>query len=298
MINMLTKNKSRREFNWLPSSEASSGALAELEKQMSALYASEKVRELYETICFAARDSQPAVTRALIDAVVKAAPQSVLEVGCGSAWLAKRMFDQGLSEVAYHGVEMEAGLIAENAKKLSHAHFTVGSVYELPFEAGSFHAVFAYFVLEHCVYPERALTEMMRVLKPGGMLLLVFPDFVSLRILPSQSLGLREGNAKELLKKGRFLSAVIALYDSRIRLRRALRDLVKDYGPFPVNVTPRCLRDGKIVSPDTDAVYIATKSEVFDWARAQGYGASFPCGGTGAFHATAFVKVIKAATAG
>lgn len=275
-----------------------SEAFTELEKQMSALYASEEVRQLYETLCYAARDSQPLVTGALIDAVVKAAPQAVLEVGCGSAWLAKRMFDQGLSEVAYHGVEMEAGLIAENAKKLSRSHFTVGSVYELPFEAETFDTLFAYFVLEHCVYPERALKEMMRVLKPGGTMLLVFPDFVSLRMLPSQSLGLREGNAKELLKKGHFLSAVVALYDSRVRMRRALRDLVEKYGPFPVNMTPRCLRDGKIVAPDTDAVYIATKSEVFDWARAQGHEAILPCGQKGAFNAVAFVKVTKARIVG
>ena len=290
---MANQTSKRRAFCWVSSNNGLTSQLERLEAQMSALYSSEDVRSHYEPICFAARDSQPAVSRALIEAVIRNTSASALEIGCGSAWLAERAFKAGLAESVYHGVDMEQSLMEENAKRLPNAHFAVGSVYSLPHSDNAFDVVFAHFVLEHCVYPERALLEMIRVLKPGGALLLVFPDFPALGILPSQKLGLREGNAKALLKQGHLLSAVVGLYDSRIRLRKALSTVVEDCGPFPVNIAPKCIDEGRISVPDADAVYIASKQEVAQWANAHGHQATFPAGTSGQFHATAFVEIRK-----
>ena len=53
---------------------------------------------------------------------------------------------------------------------VTNAHFEVADVYSLPFPDGFFDAVFAHAVLMHLREPVRALEEVRRVLRPGGML--------------------------------------------------------------------------------------------------------------------------------
>jgi SAM-dependent methyltransferase len=53
---------------------------------------------------------------------------------------------------------------------LSNVTFQVANVYQLPFPDGSFDTAFACAVLQHLAAPRAALTEMRRVLKPGGVI--------------------------------------------------------------------------------------------------------------------------------
>ena len=55
------------------------------------------------------------------------------------------------------------------ARGVMNASFEVADVYRLPFPDGSFDAVFAHAVLMHLREPVRALAEMRRVLRPGGI---------------------------------------------------------------------------------------------------------------------------------
>ena len=55
----------------------------------------------------------------------------------------------------------------------------------LPYEDDSFDVVMSFQVFEHVEFPERYLQESRRVLKPGGVLLLVTPDR-STRLFPGQ----------------------------------------------------------------------------------------------------------------
>lgn len=52
---------------------------------------------------------------------------------------------------------------------MTNAHFEVADVYSLPFPDGFFDAVFAHAVLMHLREPVRALEEVRRVLRPGGI---------------------------------------------------------------------------------------------------------------------------------
>ena len=56
-------------------------------------------------------------------------------------------------------------------KNLSAASWYQGDVRKLPFGNGVFHLVLTSHVLEHIVDPSVAVREMVRVLKPGGLLI-------------------------------------------------------------------------------------------------------------------------------
>lgn len=70
------------------------------------------------------------------------------------------------------------------ARNVENARFEVADVYSLPFPDASFDAVFEAHTLEHVREPRRALVEMRRVLKPGGIIGLCDPDDTTMRMLP------------------------------------------------------------------------------------------------------------------
>jgi SAM-dependent methyltransferase len=104
----------------------------------------------------------------------------VLDVGCGPGSITL-----GLAELVAPGrvvgidvqpsqVEQARGLARERGA--ANAAFEVADVYRLPFASGAFDAVFAHGVLMHLGEPVRALTELRRVLRAGGVLGLRDPD--------------------------------------------------------------------------------------------------------------------------
>ena len=190
-------------------------------------------------------------------------------------------------------MEMADYVIEANHKRHPEADWLCGSVYAIPFPDASFDLCFAFYVLEHTVFPERALLEMLRVLKPGGKLILVFPDFSVSRRLNSQMLGFSCGNAAEKLGSGRVFDGLVSFYDSRVRLPRALHSASEKYGPFPVNSRPVCLEKDWPMSPDIDATYIASKNEVRDWSVTRGHEVSFPMGTTGEFKEHSLLIIAK-----
>ncbi|WP_395752818.1 class I SAM-dependent methyltransferase [Prosthecobacter sp.] len=60
----------------------------------------------------------------------------------------------------------------------------VGDVSDLPFKEGSYDAVICTQVLEHVKSPPKTVSELVRVLKPGGMLYLTAPQSAPLHNLP------------------------------------------------------------------------------------------------------------------
>lgn len=61
----------------------------------------------------------------------------------------------------------------------------VGSAFDLPFADGSVGAVYCEAVLEHLEFPERAVAEMFRVLRPGGQVFAVTPFLQGFHGYPS-----------------------------------------------------------------------------------------------------------------
>jgi len=96
-------------------------------------------------------------------------PQSrVLEVGCGDGMTAVLLHSYGYE---VYGVDMEDW----RDPRASHIPFYQSKVEEgLPFEADSFDFIYSYNTFEHLTDPRVALSELIRVCRPGGKIYLDF----------------------------------------------------------------------------------------------------------------------------
>jgi SAM-dependent methyltransferase len=98
-----------------------------------------------------------------------------LEVGYG-AGAVQLALSSGVEEC--HGIDLDAdaapvtALLAERGRE---SHLVQGSVYELPYEAKFFDLVVCFSVFEHLSEYRQALSEVTRVLAPGGLFLLGMP---------------------------------------------------------------------------------------------------------------------------
>lgn len=98
----------------------------------------------------------------------------VLDCGCGpgtiTAGLAQIVAAGHVVGLDREAAELEQARRYAEQQRVANIEFQLGNVYELPFPDGAFDAVFAHAVLQHLSEPMRALHEMRRVLKPGGLI--------------------------------------------------------------------------------------------------------------------------------
>ncbi len=291
---VIRKHSSDRHFFWKSSVIVPNVELEVLQYRMQHFYSSNHTRGNYQEMIDSnnAELSDNPVFAQLVSAIEKSNDKKILEVGCGNGKLFKGL---NLAQKSnYYGMEVSERVISINKSNYPEANWICGQVYSLPFEDSFFDNVVSFYVLEHLVYPERALAEMMRVLKKGGSLVLVFPDFIETKRLPSQFLGLSgNGTAKTKVKNGKLLDAIVTLYDSRIRLINALKGIEDKVGEFLVNTNPKCLQSDVKTDADFDAVYIASKKELALWANKNNYGVEYPAGIDGLFKEHSLIKIRK-----
>ncbi len=111
---------------------------------------------------------QDAKTRELLAKVELPQNATVLDVGCGTGRSSLL-----LPDAQWHGIEPSPGLIAYAAPDICGRIFA-GRAEDLPFGEASFDAVLCVTVLQNVTDAHKALSEMRRVLKPNGVLLLSF----------------------------------------------------------------------------------------------------------------------------
>lgn len=103
---------------------------------------------------------------AIVKAVAEARPATVLEVGCGWGELARWIADEvGAGVVA---VDLSPRMV--ELARANGVDAQVADVQSLPFDDGSFDVVVAAWMLYHVPDRERAVSELARVLRPGGRL--------------------------------------------------------------------------------------------------------------------------------
>ena len=100
----------------------------------------------------------------------------VLEVGCGLGHLLDWLVDQ----YEIFGVDINQWALSQARRNIPEGNFALLSAEDLhAFQDESFRIVIAKHVVEHLPVPERAVSEMSRVLAPGGLLVLATPNLDS-----------------------------------------------------------------------------------------------------------------------
>jgi len=197
----------------------------------------------------------------------------VLDVGCGNGWTTWLLRSAGY---AAHGTDLHCRRL--EAKCLdSSLPYTQADVQKLPFADSSFDAVAMYEVLEHVPDPGRALSESLRVVRPGGKVIVVGPNLLSVGVAAwlawKQVMGLAVG-------------------DRRVRLRREANMAFHPFGNtlpevgwhlghhclatvrklWPVGAARFLMRNPDTQPPfhaDNDACYFCCPMDLIRWARQQ-----------------------------
>lgn len=105
----------------------------------------------------------------------------VADIGTGTGILALELAGLGLDVI---GIDRSEAMLerarqkwdAIAADETGSVEFRLGDAHELPLESASVDAAFAHMVLHSLEEPERAIREMARVVRPGGLVILV--DFM------------------------------------------------------------------------------------------------------------------------
>jgi SAM-dependent methyltransferase len=188
---------------------------------------------------------------------------AVLEAGCGTgvscALLAEagyRMTGTDLSERF-----LDRSLESDRVKLLA------ADVAALPFPDGSFDAVLSHQMIEHVVPVGAALSEMGRVTRPGGLVLLMSPNLLS-PFIPGSAL-------KSLLRGGKGVdvwgeTVFQAAWNTNSNL---FFSLLKAAGLWPwfMMRRPDFSRPG---IADADSVYLSTPLDIIRHYRRAGFGAA------------------------
>jgi ubiquinone/menaquinone biosynthesis C-methylase UbiE len=99
----------------------------------------------------------------------------VLDIACGPGFTACELAKAAGPEGHVTGVDINEELIAvahqaRTSENVENVSFSTGNVYELTLPEHSFDFVYARFVFQHLEKPQLALSNIRKVLKPGGVL--------------------------------------------------------------------------------------------------------------------------------
>jgi len=106
---------------------------------------------------------------------------SLLDCGCGvgsiTLDLARLVAPGQVVGIDIDPQQVELARSLSNDRGIANVRFETGNVYALPFPAASFDAVLAHTLLLHLNDPLRALCQMRRVLRPGGVIGVADDDY-------------------------------------------------------------------------------------------------------------------------
>ena len=99
----------------------------------------------------------------------------VLDIGCGPGVMTEVVLERG---GIFDGLDLSPEMLREGNEKFGHlpgVHFAEGNVEALDAVDNSYDQVICMAVIEYLKSPDRALAEIARVLKPGGIAIITVP---------------------------------------------------------------------------------------------------------------------------
>jgi ubiquinone/menaquinone biosynthesis C-methylase UbiE len=134
----------------------------------------------------------------------------VADIGCGLGFLGSIYWKYFGRNGMYYGVDISANLIKEAEEmskkwaKKGKAIFQVGDAYNLDLKDNSFDMVMCQTLLMHLDKPMKAISEMKRILKPGGTIFCMEPDILSDNLIRVNSNSTIKTSLKEQLINYKF----------------------------------------------------------------------------------------------
>ena len=191
-----------------------------------------------------------------------------VDVGCGSPIAVQQA--NSITDALATGIDSSEKRIGEMAKSTQSplVEFLTGDCYKLPLEDNSYDFGWSRFLFEYLKHPKNALHELLRVVKPGGIVCVADLDNQLSTFYPLENSNLELIDEALLLLKG-------TGFDSQVgrKLPKMFRDLgLKDIEVF---VEPHQIFYGNMpkeeitnwqIKMDTAARYLETVSdELFAW---------------------------------
>ncbi|MEW6658036.1 MAG: class I SAM-dependent methyltransferase [Thermodesulfobacteriota bacterium] len=190
----------------------------------------------------------------------------VVEFSCGSGHAFNHFIKTACN---YYGFDLSIGELAKTKRNVNHINLAVGNAYHTPFATSSADVAISLYSLEHTIWPNRYLDEMIRITRNGGYLALAFPEYISnkkeINFMASMIFGKYPGRIKDKIKKGHWFDALITYIERYIIYRyliyRVKRKIYKrNMIVFLINTAPLCLVTK--YTTDNDAVYFSNEEEV------------------------------------
>lgn len=113
------------------------------------------------------------IIKTLPGVATESSPCKILDIGCGRAKLLLKLRDMGCE---CHGIERNQ---FPNDNNYNGLNIHRRALQVLNFQSGSFDAVVMWHVLEHLHEPFETMREAVRILKPGGVMIIAVPNFSS-----------------------------------------------------------------------------------------------------------------------
>lgn len=180
-----------------------------------------------------------AFTAFLVERLRPRAGNRILDVGCGAGSVELRLSRLRVPQVTFVGIDriVERTIVAERTTDGHNlrASFAAADACHLPFPNGAFDSTFCVAVLQHITQINDALSEFVRVTRPGGRILAVEPDNAARYWYSSAPAGMQAFAAART-----FFEAVAQARGETVDLRVGprLATLFADAGVEPLEVQP------------------------------------------------------------
>ena len=184
----------------------------------------------------------------------------VLDVGSGSGYLQDAVED-------YTGID-----ISRSVASHYHKRFVAGTATAMPFADHEFDAAWSIWVLEHIPNPEAALSEIRRVVKPGGVLYLL-PAWQctpwaaqGYEVRPYEDFGFRD----TLIKASIPIRTLPEFLFITLVPNRVIRSAASAWGPTRLRYRRITPNYEEYWMADSDAVNSLDRAEVAMWFESRG----------------------------
>ncbi|MDD1750604.1 MAG: class I SAM-dependent methyltransferase [Methanothrix sp.] len=98
------------------------------------------------------------------------------DIGCGTGFITEGLVQRGLKVIAVDGSESMLSQMKQKFADLDLIDYRLGEAGSLPIQDEAVDYAFANMYLHHVEFPPEAIKEMVRICKPGGMLVITDLD--------------------------------------------------------------------------------------------------------------------------